>query len=157
MEKVRLFALSLITLYFMPSYLCRGVYLRDKLQLFWVVCEDTAVLGSKEKADVQSSHRIHRNVKSDWVHMSDTICNVWTTWSVWSEARAGLWVHLLHCLERWYKWLWTWHGWWCQMGLSEFLRNCWSSGIFWRHHTSLGFTKNSHPSKREKKRISSEW
>lgn len=32
--------------------------------------------------------------------------------------------------ERGYKWLWTIHGCWCQTGLSEYLTNCWSTGIF---------------------------
>ncbi len=32
--------------------------------------------------------------------------------------------------ERGFKWLWTWNGCWCQMGWSEYFKNCWSTGIF---------------------------
>lgn len=38
------------------------------------------------------------------------------------------------CDERGFKWLWTIHGCWCQTGLSEYLTNCWSTGIFMHNH-----------------------
>ncbi len=36
--------------------------------------------------------------------------------------------------ERRFEWLWTWNGCWCQMGWSEYLKNCWSTGIFTHNH-----------------------
>ncbi len=34
-----------------------------------------------------------------------------------------------------FKWLWTWTGCWCQMGWSEYYKNCWSTGIFMHNHS----------------------
>ncbi len=53
--------------------------------------------------------------------------------------------------ERGFKWLWTWHGCWCQTGWSEYFKNCWSTGIF-THNISRVYREWS-----EKETISSEW
>ncbi len=53
--------------------------------------------------------------------------------------------------ERGFKWLWTWNGCWCQTGWSEYLKHCWSTGIFTHNH-SLRFIENDP----EKEKISSE-
>lgn len=37
-----------------------------------------------------------------------------------------------------FEWLWTWHGFWCQMSWRVYFRNCWSNGIF-THKCFLGF------------------
>lgn len=34
----------------------------------------------------------------------------------------------------WFKWLWTWHGCWCQVGWSEYFRTCSSTGVFTHNH-----------------------
>lgn len=36
--------------------------------------------------------------------------------------------------ERQFKWLWTWHGFWCQMCLTDYFKNCWSTRIFLNNH-----------------------
>ncbi len=36
--------------------------------------------------------------------------------------------------ERGFKWLWTWNGCWCQVGWSEYFKNCWSTGNFTYNH-----------------------
>ncbi len=51
--------------------------------------------------------------------------------------------------ERGFKWLWTWNGCWCQTGWSEYVTNCWSTGIF-TQQPSLGFTKNGLKISRER-------
>jgi len=49
--------------------------------------------------------------------------------------------------ERGFKWLWTWHGCWCQTGWSEYFKNCWSNTTISRVHSECS----------EKEKISSEW
>lgn len=61
----------------------------------------------------------------------DTIANQSNTWPQLKSLRPSE-VQTDHQNgeERWFKWLRTWHGFWCQMGWCEYFRYCWSTGIF---------------------------
>ena len=66
----------------------------------------------------------------------------------WSRGSAIFQTKWQNGKEMWWQWLWLWNDCWCQTGWFDYLRNCWSNGIF-HTHQSLVFVENG--AKKEKK------